>query len=49
VGRYVIWLLLVGLAAVVVPLNIWNHRHRRNMTPEEKRKEDAELHIPGDW
>jgi hypothetical protein len=40
---------LAGLGAAVIALNIWYSNHRRNMTPEQRRREDEEMRIPGDW
>jgi len=42
----VILLLFVGF---IVRLNIWYAKTRAGMHPDERRRHDEEMHIPGDW
>jgi hypothetical protein len=32
-----------------VKLNVWNYRRRKEMTPEQRKREDDEMHTPGEW
>ena len=41
-------LALVALA-MLIWLNVWNHRSLKGMSVEERAQAKQDLHLPGDW